>query len=476
MDYKVTFGRKRIIIDTPINENSIIDVLQKALKIHNENEKDINYLIDYYKNKQPILNRVGGTTTEVNNKLAINFYMAGIRDIVGYTYGKPIQLLPKKSKNRKKIEEFINIIDYENVSLVDMEVGLNASICGIGYSCSLPSPDISKDFTPEIPMNNVSLDPANTFFIQSSEIGNPIILTVHRIKTSDNILIYQCYDNDFYYKITCKNGSLNKDSIIEAEKNVIGINPIIPLENTSFLMGNGEAALSIFDAINQIGSDGINDVESKVKSLLVILGAQLEEDASSKIKESNILELFSDNGQQNSQLDAKFIYNQINPQSVKELREFLEESYKIVMGIPDRKTRGGGGGDTGEAVKLRDGWGDLEVVARITEMYIKKYKKRQIAVNLKVCKLLGLIDDSLNSIDIDIKLTRNQTDNLQSKVQAGSTLYGMGVSKEDTAELMSITNDISGFVNRWEETEKKENVIVNQKEKEQITNDNNRNL
>ncbi|MEG3036969.1 MAG: hypothetical protein RR832_05370, partial [Bacilli bacterium] len=129
-----------------------------------------------------------------------------------------------------------------------------------------------------------------------------------------------------------------------------------------------------------------------------------------------------------------------------------------------------------EAVKLRDGWGDLEVVARITEMYIKKYKKRQIAVNLKVCKLLGLIDDSLNSIDIDIKLTRNQTDNLQSKVQAGSTLYGMGVSKEDTAELMSITNDISGFVNRWEETEKKENVIVNQKEKEQITNDNNRNL
>ena len=46
-----------------------------------------------------------------------------------------------------------------------------------------------------------------------------------------------------------------------------------------------------------------------------------------------------------------------------------EEAYKQIIGIPDRKTRGGGGGDTGDAVKLRDGWADIEIVARIKEQY-----------------------------------------------------------------------------------------------------------
>ena len=74
---------------------------------------------------------------------------------------------------------------------------------------------------------------------------------------------------------------------------------------------------------------------------------------------------------------------------INNLREYLEEAYKTIIGIPDRKTRGGGGGDTGDAVKLRDGWADIEVVARIKEKYFKVAKKKQIAVAIAIGTLIS---------------------------------------------------------------------------------------
>jgi hypothetical protein len=60
----------------------------------------------------------------------------------------------------------------------------------------------------------------------------------------------------------------------------------------------------------------------------------------------------------------------------------------------------------------------------------------------------------LKPIDIDVKFSRNKNDNLQSKVQAGSVLYGMNVDKNDIASAMDITTDIAEFVRRWELAEK----------------------
>ena len=74
----------------------------------------------------------------------------------------------------------------------------------------------------------------------------------------------------------------------------------------------------------------------------------------------------------------------------------------MIIGIPDRKTRGGGGGDTGDAVKLRDGWADIEVVARVKEKYFKVAKKKQIAVALAILKGLDLVSKEITLKDIDI--------------------------------------------------------------------------
>ena len=151
-------------------------------------------------------------------------------------------------------------------------------------------------------------------------------------------------------------------------------------------------------------------------------------------------------------VDAKFIYQQLDSQGIQNLREYFEEAYKIIIGIPDRKTRGGGGGDTGDAVKLRDGWADIEIVARVKEKYFKVTKKKQIAVALAILKGLDLVSKEITLKDIDVKLPRNKNDNLQTKAQSYATIVATKtVAPEDALNIADMTTDTTEVIRRGEE-------------------------
>ena len=164
---------------------------------------------------------------------------------------------------------------------------------------------------------------------------------------------------------------------------------------------------------------------------------------------------------------------------ISNLREYLEEAYKTIIGIPDRKTRGGGGGDTGDAVKLRDGWADIEIVARIKESYFKIAKKKQIAVAIKILQLLGLAKIDLKTIDLDVKFTRNKNDNLQTKAQSFSTLHGTKtLDPADALEMCDMTTDVVEVIDRgkkyWEEVSE-QNLQLQKRTQEVLQSGNNDN-
>ncbi|MBQ9298763.1 MAG: phage portal protein [Clostridia bacterium] len=170
------------------------------------------------------------------------------------------------------------------------------------------------------------------------------------------------------------------------------------------------------------------------------------------------------------------MYQQLDSMGIQNLREYLEEAYKTIIGIPDRKTRGGGGGDTGDAVKLRDGWADIEIVARIKESYFKIAKKKQIAVAIKILQLLGLARIDFKTIDLDVKFTRNKNDNLQTKAQAFSTLHGTKtLDPADSLEMCDMTTDVVEVIDRgkkyWEEVA--ENNLELQKRTQEVLKQNN---
>jgi len=293
-------GRQKIYNDTPINRNTILQILQDAWNIHEQNVADMKYLIRFFKGKQDILKRAKANNSEINNKVVLNYANSSVRNIVGYTFGKPIQFIPRIGDNKDQIKRLSDIFEYENAYTIDNEVAFDASITGLGYFCTLPSSEITSDFMPEIPIKLASLNAMNTFVIQSASIGEPVRLTctywVDNNAADKNIYTYfTAFTETEVYTIKSRaNGSLaalTTDNEILEDVNVLGINPIQQVWNNKFLMGDFEVAISVLNALNQIASDSLNDVENVIKSLLVIINSELDKNTTEAVRRNRVLEL-----------------------------------------------------------------------------------------------------------------------------------------------------------------------------------------
>lgn len=463
-------GRKLIIVDEQVSANTIIDVMSKAWTNHTRNVVDINYLLDYYFGKQNQDNKNSTSNfyeNNIENQTTINYANSTVRTIVGYTYSQGAQITQRKGKHQRDIERLIDIMNYENSETVDNEVGIMASITGMGYFGMFPTKELYSDYMPDYPVVPIALDPRTTFVVCSPELGNPVQLSVTYYSSKERRkTVFYCYTDTETFLIECdgENTFNNSAKIIDYDINPIGLNPITLVKNNQFMQGDFETAIQISDALNQLASDSISDVENVIKSLLIIMNAELTADEATKARKNRILQLI---GQPGMNVDAKFIYQQLDSLGIQNLREYFEEAYKTVVGIPDRKTRSGGGGDTGDAVKLRDGWADIEIVARIKEAYFKIAKKKQLAVAIEILHLLNMVSKNFKLEDIDIKLPRNKNDNIQTKAQSFSTLIATNtIAPEDALAMADMTTDITGVVERGKryiENKKKTDINVTTK-------------
>ena len=58
MDTRTMHGRRVITTDaTEITSGNVVEVLEEAMKLHEKNRSEIDYLWKYFKGEQPILQR-----------------------------------------------------------------------------------------------------------------------------------------------------------------------------------------------------------------------------------------------------------------------------------------------------------------------------------------------------------------------------------------------------------------------------------
>lgn len=445
-------GRRKIYTSLPVTIENIPTIINKACELHAQNAEEIEYLINYYKSQQPILQREKNVRSDINNKIVINHAWEAVRNITGYFMGTAVQYVLKDTSKMEELKVLNDCMDFENREKVDKEVEDLASICGIGYKCTI------YDAKPEneVPYRIMALSPLTTFLVYSVEFGNPVALSCNMFtyldENNNSRTRYTVYTDTHSYILEAPQGAaLTSDSFIQGGMpHFLNRNPIVAYPNNAWLIGDFEPALTIMDAINNLASNGMDDIEQVVQAILLLFGIPAEEHESLQDLSNGDVLCFS--GQQGITQDGKYIVASLDAESTESLRTYLEETFRCVVGIPDRKTRGGGGGDTGDAVKLRDGWADMELVARGKEMFWKESERKSLGLALAILHNNNIVPN-LNVIDIAIECPRNKNDNLQSKAQAGATLYGMGVAKQDVATAMNLTTDVPEFVRRWEESE-----------------------
>lgn len=401
---RMLFGRR--VIKSSVKEitrENVIEVLTKALEKHHLNQGEINYLWDYYKGKQPILNRIKEVRPEICNKVVENRANEIVSFKVGYLCGEPIQYVSRRGED-EVTDKVIALNEYmfeEGKAAKDQEIVEWQMICGTAFRLVLPKSGEESGSPFEI----YTLDPRETFVVYSNEIGaRPLMAVKYVVDTDTNITTYSVYTKDRYFLI--------EDSIIKEDKpHALGVVPIFEYPANNARLGSFEIVLPLLDSINSIESNRLDGVEQTVQAFIKFINCDITAEDFEKLRGMGALKVKSVDG---ANADVDVVKCDLNQDQSQTLKNDLYTSVLTICGIPNRNG-GSSTSDTGAAVLLRDGWSLAEARAKDSENIFKKSEKEMLKLVLKICKSLQGMD--INIKDVDMKFTRRNYEAIQSKSQ-----------------------------------------------------------
>ena len=127
------FGRQIICTNAKqITKLNIVEELNKALVIHNQNAIEIEYLDRYYRGDQPINYRKKVNRPEVNNKIPVNLAYELVERKTADICAEPIQYVLRGTDDDKsrQITELNITMDSESKQECDIDICRWRSICG----------------------------------------------------------------------------------------------------------------------------------------------------------------------------------------------------------------------------------------------------------------------------------------------------------------------------------------------------------
>jgi SPP1 family phage portal protein len=390
---------------TEITENNVIEVLNKALAVHDLNRSDIDYLWKYYKGEQPIRHRVKDVRPEICNKIVENRANEIVSFKVGYLCGEPIQYVSRNGGDEvvKAINTLNEYMFAEDKAAQDQELVEWQMICGTAFRLVLPDEVGEED---EAPFELYTLDPRDTFVVYSNEIGNKPVMAVKYSKDDDEIFHYSIYTENRYFHVD--GDILNREKTRPHALNMI---PIFEYPANNARLGAFEIVLPLLDTINKVDSNRMDGVEQLVQAFIKFINCDISKEEYEEFLQLGAIKVKSVDGQT---ADVGVVTSELNQSQSQTLKEDIYNAVLTICGMPNRNG-GTSTSDTGSAVLLRDGWSDAEARAKDSENVFKRSEKKMLKLVLRICRDLGGINLYLK--DIDMKFTRRNYEAIQSKSQ-----------------------------------------------------------
>lgn len=428
------FGREVIYTsENFIDRTNVLDVLRQAIRVHSKNRQEVEYLYGYYKGRQPILDRVKAVRPEINNRVVENH----AREIVdfkrGYVFGEPVQYV-RRGDTEGVSDLIAQLNEYmfsEDKAAKDAQLAEWFYICGTAYRMILPDTliDLREDACPfEIDV----LDPRSTFVVYHNAFGKHPAMGVTSVFNSDGETIYTAYTPQSWFTIV-------NDTIIAEGAHSLQSIPIIEYPADNARLGAFESVLDLLEAINTATSNRLDGIEQFVQAFMKFINCDIDADEFLALKELGAIKI---KGEPGNPADVSIVSSELDQSQAQLTKDDLYQMVLIICGMPDRKS-GRSTGDTGQAVMLRDGWSAAETRARDSEMVFKRAEKQFLKIALHIIREARGIDIGIN--DIDIKFTRNKTDNLLVKTQGLQNMLEAGIHP-----LIAITH--SGLFSDPEQT------------------------
>lgn len=432
-------------------EKRIIEILKDGILIHDKNKRESKYLQDYLYGDQDIKNKKKLTRTEINNKGVENWAWAFQDWKKAFLLGKPIQYAPLNDNANKEITNLNNYVIYEDKDQKDQDMYEDIFTVGRGFRYISRSQTNEDD---EAPFDILNLSVLNTEVVYSSSIEHEQLLAfvqtdmkymVQGVDPETNQVViksvpynqYTVYTKNMQYIINDKTGEL----LIADRK------PIIPQchrvieyyfnrRRMSFL----EICKDIFDDLNYIENLDKDDIEGFVNSIMVFTNAEVDEQGMNAIKKYGAVSIKS-----TDQKKASVELLQSRLKSLDTQIYYLRKLSALhsILSVPEATQNGDfSNAETGKAVLTGQGFTSASIRVENEEKAFKKCDRNALKVILKICR--NVSDSDIKELlvsNIDIKFSRDLSDNLLTKTQALNNLQTANIPPEIANSVIGLFSD-----------------------------------
>lgn len=440
-DTNLMFGRHEISVsvkEEELNEVVIADILKTALPVHLKNVRDIQYLKSYKTGKQDILYKTKKVRPEINNIVVENNAFHVVEFKKGYVFGDPIQYVQRLDADDDELSKLNQYMIENNKSALDKDLADDFYTFATGFRIILPHYEERKPFI----LANLNAD--NTFVVYSTDVFHTKLMGCYMTQKSDKEYEIMVYTKNGVYYYEWKKNNSTKDNIqvvlIGSEPNPLRKIPIVEYKLNKSRLGLVELIKSQLDTLNKITSADIDDIDQFVQSLLVFINQDITKDEFIDMIDMGAV-MLSDSVGTNVKADLKLLSQKLAHTETKVLYQRIYEEMLTIAGVPKMSDRSSGG-DTGLARMAGEGWIMADDRAKQDELAFKMAEREMLDIALDICKVKSNSGiKKLSVSDLDIKFTRNKSDNMLVKTQSLVNLKNAKVPPEVAFAVVGLFSD-----------------------------------
>ena len=432
-------------------EAKVIDILSNSIDIHNKNKADSIYLQNYLYGDQDIKDKVKLTRTDINNTGVENWAWAFQDWKKAFLLGKPIQYAPKDDKANEEISTLNDYVSYENKQSKDQDLYEDIFTVGRAFRYISGSKINDED---EAPFDILNLDVLNTEVVYSSSIKHEQLLAF--VQTSKKYIVqevnpdtgkkedvskyydeYTVYTRNKKHRIDNKLGTFR---ILDTKPIIVNTHIITEYYFNKARMSFLEICKDIFDDINYVENLDKDDIEAFVNSIMVFTNAEVDETAMEGIKKFGAVSIKS-----TDQKKASVELLQSRLKSLDTQIYYLRKLSALhsILSVPEATQSGNlSNAETGKAMFTGQGFTSASIRVENEENSFKQFDRNSLKVILKVCKITKNSNiKELKVSNIDIKFSRDLSDNLLVKTQALINLATANIPPEIRNAVVGLFND-----------------------------------
>lgn len=430
-------GRRQIFSSADeITDENVIDVLNKALPIHQLNRTEEIWLKAYARGIQPVLFRTKQYNSEINNKVVVN--LAGM--IVTFKSsefaGEPIMYVSRGSGQREpdgeeskvpdKVARVNSMMLSEGKQSKDYKLAYEMFTCGVGYRLVISDTgNDPQDFLDEAPFEIYIPETENTFVVRRSDVTKRVLMGVTYVFRGENGTQpeYTVYTPNVKYTIAAADGQAL--GIVNREQHNFGQVSLVEYPCNPSYMGAFEPVVPLLDAINLTQSNRMDGVEQFIQALMVFDGVDISREDFLELKDLGAIKLPAT---QNASGGKKLYYlNEQLDQS--QTQTLVNDMYKTVLQIVGMPSQGDGNSSDSSnngAMILKNGWWHAEARMQETQSMWKEAETAFLKIVLRYCKGMEEVE-GLKLSDLEPKFWRQSYEDLLVKTQSFSTLRTSGM-------------------------------------------------